>query len=133
MSETAPVLTLAQLTPEMHGHPLEEQVEYRTRTGRPIPLVDLRVVDEDMRDLPHDGKSTGEIIVRAPWLTQGYFKDSTNSETLWRGGYLHTGDIGYLDPQGNLQITDRIKDVIKTGGEWISSLEIEDIISQHPR
>jgi fatty-acyl-CoA synthase len=132
MSETCPVLTLAQLTPDMLEGSPDEQVNIRTKTGRPIPLVDLRIVDEDMHDLPHDGKSTGEIVVRAPWLTQGYFKDSTNSEQLWRGGFLHTGDIGYIDEQGYLQITDRIKDVIKTGGEWISSLEIEDIISQHP-
>ena len=132
MSETCPVLTLAQLTPEMLEGSPEEQVEMRTKTGQAIPLVDLRIVDEEMRDLPHDGKATGEVVLRAPWLTQGYFKDSVNSENLWRGGYLHTGDIGYIDQQGYLQITDRIKDVIKTGGEWISSLEIEDIISQHP-
>jgi fatty-acyl-CoA synthase len=132
MSETCPVLTLAQLTPDMLEGGPDEQVEIRTKTGRPIPLVDLRIMDEEMHELPHDGKSTGEVVVRAPWLTQGYYKDSINSEHLWRGGFLHTGDIGYIDPQGYLQITDRIKDVIKTGGEWISSLEIEDIISQHP-
>jgi fatty-acyl-CoA synthase len=132
MSETCPVLTLAQLTPDMLEESPDEQVEVRTRTGRPIPLVDLRVVDEEMQEVPHDGKSTGEIVVRAPWLTQGYYKDSVNSEHLWHGGFLHTGDIGYIDERGYLQITDRIKDVIKTGGEWISSLEIEDIISQHP-
>ncbi|HMA33877.1 MAG TPA: fatty acid--CoA ligase [Chloroflexia bacterium] len=132
MSETCPVLTLAQLTPAMLEQSPADQVSFRTRTGRPIPLVDLRVVDAEMRDLPHDGKSTGEVVVRAPWLTQGYYKDSTHSEQLWRGGYLHTGDIGYISPDGYLQITDRLKDVIKTGGEWISSLEIEDLISQHP-
>jgi fatty-acyl-CoA synthase len=132
LSETCPVLTLAQLTPEMLERSPEEQIEVLTRAGRPIPLVDLRVVDEDMREVPHDGKSTGEVVVRAPWLTQGYFKDNANSEQLWRDGYLHTGDIGYVDPHGYLQITDRIKDVIKTGGEWISSLELEDIISQYP-
>jgi fatty-acyl-CoA synthase len=132
LSETCPVLTLAQMTPEMLERSPEEQLELRTKTGQPIPLVDLRVVDEEMRDLPRDGKSTGEVVVRAPWLTQGYFKDSANSEQLWRSGYLHTGDIGYIDAHGFLQITDRIKDVIKTGGEWISSLELEDIISQHP-
>jgi fatty-acyl-CoA synthase len=132
MSETGPILTLAQLTPEMLERSPGEQIEVRTRTGQAIPLVDLRIVDEEMRDLPHDGKATGEVVLRAPWLTQGYYKDSATSEHLWRGGYLHTGDIGYIDPQGFLQITDRIKDVIKTGGEWISSLEIEDMISQHP-
>ncbi|MDX6381269.1 MAG: hypothetical protein QOI57_2293 [Rubrobacteraceae bacterium] len=131
MSETCPLLTLAQLTPEMLDRDLDEQVEIRTRTGRPHPLVDLRVVDEEMRDVPHNGEATGEVVVRSPWLTQGYLKDSEKSEELWQGGYLHTEDIGYIDEQGYLQVTDRIKDVIKTGGEWVSSQEIEDILSQH--
>jgi fatty-acyl-CoA synthase len=134
-SETCPIITLAQLTPEMLGRDLDEQVEIRTRTGRPIPLVDLRVVEvegEEMRDVPHGGEATGEVVVRAPWLTQGYLKEPEKSEELWEGGYLHTEDIGYIDPEGYLQVTDRIKDVIKTGGEWVSSQEIEDILSQHP-
>ena len=131
MSETCPLVTLAQLTPAMLEQDLEEQVEIRTRTGRPHPLVDLRVVDEEMRDVPHDGETTGEVVVRSPWLTQGYLKEPEKSEELWEGGYLHTEDIGYIDEQGYLQVTDRIKDVIKTGGEWVSSQEIEDILSQH--
>jgi fatty-acyl-CoA synthase len=132
MSETCPVLTLAQLTPALLEQDVDEQLEIRTRTGLPVPLVDLRIVDDQLRDVPHDGKSTGEVVVRAPWLTQGYLKDPESSSRLWHGGYLHTSDIGYVDPAGYLQVTDRIKDVIKTGGEWISSLEIEDILSQHP-
>src|SRR5919202_1859039 len=131
MSETCPILTLAQLTPEMLERDLDVQLEIRTRTGRPVPLVDLRVVDEEMRDVPHDGEATGEVVARSPWLTQGYLKKPEKSEELWEGGYLHTEDIGYIDPQGYLQVTDRIKDVIKTGGEWVSSQEIEDILSQH--
>ncbi len=131
-SETCPILTLAQLTPEMLERDFDEQVEIRTRTGRPIPLVDLRVVEgEEMSDVPRDGESTGEVVVRAPWLTQGYLKEPEKSEELWEGGYLHTEDIGYIDPEGYLQVTDRIKDVIKTGGEWVSSQAIEDILSQH--
>jgi acyl-CoA synthetase (AMP-forming)/AMP-acid ligase II len=131
-SETCPILTLAQLMPKMLERDLDEQVELRTRTGRPVPLVDLRVVEgEEMRDVSHDGEATGEVVVRAPWLTQGYLKEPEKSEELWEGGYLHTEDIGYIDPEGYLQVTDRIKDVIKTGGEWVSSQEIEDILSQH--
>jgi fatty-acyl-CoA synthase len=132
MSETGPILTLAQLTPEMVGLDATRQVEIRTRTGLPIPLVDLRVADPAMQDLPADGSSAGEVVVRAPWLTRGYLKDAAAGEALWRGGWLHTGDVGYIDPAGYLQITDRMKDVIKSGGEWISSLEIEDLISQLP-
>jgi len=97
-----------------------------------VPLVDLRIVDEDMHDVAHDGIATGEVVVRAPWLTQGYLHNPDASAALWAGGYLHTGDIGNIDPGGYLRVADRIKDVIKTGGEWISSLALEDIIALHP-
>ena len=132
MSETCPILTLAHLTPEMLEKPAEEQVGIRCKTGRPMALVDLHLVDEEMHEVAADGQSTGEIVVRAPWLTQGYLKDHKNSEQLWRGGYLHTGDVANRDPQGYLKITDRTKDVIKIGGEWLSSLEVEDVVAQHP-
>ena len=132
MSETCPILTLAQLKPHMRDWDEERQLDIRCKTGLPVPMVELRVVDEEMNDLPHDGKTVGEVVVRAPWLTQGYLKDSQNSEALWRGGYLHTGDIGAIDAEGYLKISDRLKDVIKTGGEWISSLDLEDLILKHP-
>src|SRR5262245_2931343 len=125
MSETCPILTLAQLTPEMLAHEADTQVEIRTKAGRPIPLVDVRIVDEEMRDLPRDGKAAGEVVVRAPWLTQGYLGDGRNSEQLWRGGYLHTNDIASIDVDGSVAITDRLKDVLKSGREWVSSLEID--------
>ena len=132
MSETGPVLALAQLQPHMHDWDVDRQVEVRCKTGRAIGLVDLRIVDDEMNDVPHDGKSSGELVVRAPWLTQGYLHDPLNSENLWRGGWLHTGDIAVIDPSGYVKITDRLKDVIKTGGEWISSLDLEDLILRHP-
>ncbi|MFO1127559.1 MAG: fatty acid--CoA ligase [Rhodospirillales bacterium] len=132
MSETCPLLTFAQLKPHMLEWEIDKQVEVRCMTGRPLPLVQLRIVDEEMRDVPHDGKSQGEVVVRTPWLTQGYLKDPQSSENLWHGGWLHTGDIGVIDDEGYLKITDRIKDVIKSGGEWISSLEIEDLLLKHP-
>jgi fatty-acyl-CoA synthase len=132
MSEAYPFISLAQLTPAMLEQAPDRQVDERVTAGRPIPLADVRIVDEEMRDLPHDGKAAGEIVVRAPGLTEGYLDDPQNSEQLWRGDYLHTGDIGMLDSLGDVQITDRIKDVIKSGGEWISSLQIEDILSQLP-
>jgi fatty-acyl-CoA synthase len=132
MSEMFPGASLAQLTPAMLVQDAERQVDVRVTAGQPLPLVELRTVDDQMRDLPHDGKSAGEVVVRAPWLTQGYLDDPQNSAQLWRGGYLHTGDIGTLDSLGYLRITDRIKDMIKSGGEWISSLQIEDILTQLP-
>jgi len=132
MSETCPILSIAQLTPEMLELDDEAQSDIRIKTGRSMALVEIQVVDESMHSLPHDGVHSGEIVVRAPWLTQGYFKDQKNSDILWQGGYLHTGDIATMDEKGYIKITDRMKDIIKVGGEWVSSLEIEDIINRHP-
>ncbi len=132
MSETCPILTLAHLDPDMLDLDSHDQVEFRCKSGRSIPLVDLRIVDDEMKEAHHDGKATGELLVRAPWLTMGYLKDPENSELLWQGGYLHTHDVAAIDPRGWLKICDRTKDVIKTGGEWLSSLDIEDIVAKHP-
>jgi fatty-acyl-CoA synthase len=133
MSETCPVLTLAHLRPFMRQWDLERRLPYLCRAGRPIPFVQLRIVDEQMNDVPRDGETPGEIVVRAPWLTQGYLHETERSEELWRGGWLHTGDVGVIDAHGYLKITDRIKDVVKTGGEWVSSLDIEDLILRLPQ
>ena len=130
MSETCPILTLAHVDDaDLTG---DEDVEVRCSTGRPLPLVQMRVVDEQMNDVPCDGVSVGEIVVRAPWLTQGYWKDNRNSEALWKHGHLHTGDVAYMNEKRYVKITDRMKDVIKIGGEWLSSLELEDVINLHP-
>ena len=131
MSETGPLLTLAQLHPHLGELDEDTELHFRTKAGAPLPLVELRTVDEDLRDLPQDGKATGEVVARSPWLTQGYLGQPEASAELWQGGYLHTRDIGFLE-RGYLKVTDRLKDVIKTGGEWISSVQIEDLISQHP-
>ena len=130
MSETCPFLTIAQMPSEARISSQKELIKMRTKTGKPGPLVDLRIVDENFKDVIRDNNSTGEIVVRAPWLTNGYIKDEKASKELWKGGYLHTGDVGYIDDTGSLIITDRIKDIIKSGGEWISSLQIEDIVSK---
>lgn len=131
MSETCPILTLSNLKPHMMDWSEDDQIDIRCKTGLPIPDVQLEIVDQEGNPVSHDGKSPGEVVARTPWLTQGYIKDETKSEELWENGWLHTGDIGVIDKEGYLKITDRIKDVIKTGGEWVSSLELEDIISQH--
>ena len=130
MSETGPLAAVSHVrSKDLTGDP-DGEVEFRAKAGIAGPLVDLRIVDPDMNSVPHDGKSAGEIVLRAPWLTQGYFNNPEGSEQLWVGGYLHTSDIAVVDPNGYVHITDRIKDVIKTGGEWVSSLQIEDLISQ---
>jgi fatty-acyl-CoA synthase len=130
MSESGPLLCLAQVQSADLTGDLEKEAVIRTKAGMPAPLVDMRIVDGDMNDVPHDGKASGEIVVRAPWLTQGYTDNPEASEQLWTGGYLHTEDIGVIEPSGYLDVIDRIKDVIKTGGEWVSSLQLEDLISQ---
>lgn len=132
MSETCPVLTTTLYDPRELEGDVERQIELKTKAGWPVPLVDLKVVDQAMTPLPFDGRSTGEIVVRAPWATQSYLKDPQGSEKLWAGGWLHTGDIALRDQKGYVTITDRLKDVIKSGGEWISSVDLEDLISQHP-
>lgn len=131
MSETCPILTLAHIGNEELSD--EADTEIRCKTGRPLPLTQIRIVDENMNDTPPDGESVGEVVVRSPWLTQGYWKDTRNSESLWKGGYLHTGDVATMNSDRYINITDRMKDVIKVGGEWLSSLELEDIINLHPQ
>ncbi|WP_422102311.1 fatty acid--CoA ligase [Vreelandella sp.] len=132
MSETCPLLTADILPKEVVEADFEHQLPWRCKAGLPVPFVRLQVVDVDGQPLPHDGKSVGEVRVQAPWLTQAYYKEEQRSEELWRDGWLHTGDVGSLDEYGFLAISDRIKDVIKTGGEWLSSLELESYISQCP-
>jgi fatty-acyl-CoA synthase len=132
MSETGPLQIVSHLSSADLAQDLDTQAALRSRTGRSVVLCEVRTVDERMQTLPRDGKSTGEIVFRSPWLTQGYLKEPRKSEELWCGGSLHSGDIGSFSEDGFLHISDRVKDVVKTGGEWISSLDLEDIISQFP-
>ncbi len=133
MSETCPILTLANLKPFMEREwEQEKQLDWAIKTGIPIPFVKLRVVSPDGQDVALDSTETGEVVVRTPWLTPGYYKDPERSEELWAGGWLHTSDVANVDEYGYIQIVDRIKDLIKSGGEWIVSLELENLLSLHP-
>ena len=129
-SETCPMLTGAHIKTKHLTGDFEDELPYRTSTGIATPLVDLRIVDDNMADLPHDGETVGEIVVRAPWLTTGYLDNPEASETLWRGGYLHTGDVASIDSEGYVRIADRLKDIVKSGGEWISSILLENILME---
>jgi len=131
MSETCPLLCLSYLRDDVLKQPMQEQLATRIKTGTPVPMVDLKIVDASGNDVVHDGESLGEIVVRAPWLTQGYLKEPAKGAELWLDGWMHTGDMASIDSMGGVEIKDRIKDVIKTGGEWISSLELESLISEH--
>ncbi|OFS69438.1 long-chain fatty acid--CoA ligase [Pseudomonas sp. HMSC08G10] len=132
MSETCPLISCAHLNDELQAGSEDERISYRIKAGVPVPLVEAAIVDGNGNFLPADGETQGELVLRAPWLTQGYFKETEKSEELWAGGWLHTGDVATLDGMGYIDIRDRIKDVIKTGGEWVSSLDLEDLISRHP-
>ncbi|WP_286220449.1 fatty acid--CoA ligase [Marinobacter apostichopi] len=132
MSETCPLLCATHMKPEDLELPLEQQTAKRIKTGIATALVDMEIFDPEGYPVPHDGEAKGEVVARAPWLTQSYFKEKEKGEELWKGGWLHTGDVASMDPDGTLVIKDRIKDVIKTGGEWLSSLDLENLISQHP-
>jgi len=132
LSETCPFLTCANLKPFMEDEWDEDkQLDWMVKTGFVMPLVKIRVIGPDGKDVARDGTETGEIVVRSPWTTPGYYKDPERSEELWAGGWLHTGDVAVVDEYGYIQIVDRIKDVIKSGGEWIVSLELENLLSLH--
>ena len=132
MSETCPLLTITRLSQAESTLSLLDQSEARIRTGCPVNMVNLKIIDDDGEAVSHDGESVGEVVVRAPWLTQSYYREALKGEELWQGGWLHTGDVASISAAGIVQIKDRIKDVIKTGGEWVSSLDLENLISSHP-
>jgi fatty-acyl-CoA synthase len=132
MSETCPLISGASLKSTMLNLDEDRMLDIFVKTGLPAPLVEVQVVDSGGKPLPSDGRSTGELVMRAPWLTESYYKDPEKSKDLWRDGWLHSGDVAYIDEHGYIQITDRLKDVIKTGGEWVSSIDLENLVSMHP-
>jgi fatty-acyl-CoA synthase len=127
MTETSPLAAIA-LPP--CGCPSEQEMDWRAKTGRVVAGVELRIVDDAGAELPWDGKVAGEIEVRGPWITAAYYRDAASDK--FDRGWLRTGDVGTVDAKGFVQITDRAKDVIKSGGEWISSVELENEIMAHP-
>ena len=131
MTEMSPLGTVGSLRPSADALPLEEQFKLRARQGRGIFGVEMKVVDDDGRELPWDGKSSGELKVRGPWVCKGYFRlDESSAHDA--DGWFATGDVALIHPDGYLQITDRAKDVIKSGGEWISSVDLENCACGHP-
>ena len=127
MTETSPLAAVAHAP---KGTPVEQDMEWRSKTGRIVAGVELRITDDDGKDVPWDGESVGEIEIRGPWITASYYLDDTPEK--FHDGWLRTGDVGSIDPHGFIQISDRAKDVIKSGGEWISSVEVENTLMGHP-
>ena len=133
MTEAAPIMGACMPKAHMQDWRPDERFAWKLRTGWALPHSEQRVVDESGEDVKPNGKQQGEVVYRAPWATLGYYKDPEKSKNLWRGGWMHTGDIANIDEECCIQIVDREKDVIKSGGEWISSIKLESIISTHPK
>jgi fatty-acyl-CoA synthase len=128
MTETSPLASVSHAPPGMDG---DDAVAARTRQGRPLPLVESRIVADDGSELPWDGEATGELEVRGPWVASEYYEDPAGEEKF-HDGWLRTGDIASIDATGSIRLSDRSKDVIKSGGEWISSVDLENAIMGHP-
>lgn len=131
MTETSPLCVIGRLLPKHAGLTAAEQAQIRLKQGRGICGVEMKIVDDDGNRLPWDGVAFGEVWVRGPWIASGYFKGE-GGEKLDTEGYFPTGDVATIDPDGYLQLVDRAKDVIKSGGEWISSIDLENAATGHP-
>lgn len=132
MTETSPIGTIANLTPELKALPYDQQMAWRMKQGTPPLGVELKIKNYGGQDMPHDGKTYGRVMVKGPTIAGAYFKGE-GGDILDHEGFFDTGDIASVDSQGFMQITDRAKDVIKSGGEWISSIDIENIAVGHPK
>ncbi len=131
MTETSPLGTFGNERPQLLELSPEQELNTRLKQGLPAPFVEIRIVDAEGRELPHDGVAFGELQVRGPWVVKAYHNDARNAEALM-DGWFRTGDVATIDPEGYLQLVDRTKDVVKSGGEWISSVDLENAIMMHP-
>ena len=132
MTETNPLGTIARTKRRMRNWDYKDRLGIRSTQGYPAPFVDMRHVDDDQNVLPRDGSSLGEVEVRGPWVVSHYYENDDEADRFTPDGWFKTGDIGTLDADGYLRIADRSKDVVKSGGEWISSVELENALMAHP-
>jgi fatty-acyl-CoA synthase len=131
MTEMSPIGTVSHLKPGMDDLPAEEQYDKRAKQGLFVPGLEFTVIGEDGSEVPWNGEDFGELWVRGPWVTTEYFKRPEANAEDFENGWLKTGDVVTVDPEGYIQIVDRAKDVIKSGGEWISSVELENALMAH--
>jgi fatty-acyl-CoA synthase len=132
MTEMSPIGTVSRLKSHMLTWSAEERFQMRAKQGSPVPGVEARIVDIDGRALPWDGQSFGELQVRGPWVISGYYRDERGADSF-QDGWFRTGDVATIDADGFVQIVDRTKDLVKSGGEWISTVELENEIMAHPQ
>jgi fatty-acyl-CoA synthase len=132
MTEMSPLGSVSRLKTYLSDLEGDDRWRYLTSQGLASPLVDIKAVDEEGRDVPWDGKALGELVVRGPWVTAGYFNDPTSGERFTEDGWFRTGDVVTIDPEGYFTIVDRTKDLVKSGGEWISTIELENALVGHP-
>jgi fatty-acyl-CoA synthase len=130
MTETSPLASTSVVPPDLDDAPLDEQFEYRARQGHPAPFVDIRARGDDGELIPWDDKAVGELEVRGPWVAAAYFR-GTGAEKFTDDGWFQTGDVVRIDARGSIRITDRAKDLVKSGGEWISSVDMENLLMGH--
>jgi fatty-acyl-CoA synthase len=133
MTETSPLGSVAHIRSTFQGRSDEELAELRATQGIASPLVEVRIVDPEGAELPWNGEARGELQARGPWVAAGYYNDERSSESFTEDGWLRTGDVATITPEGYIRLVDRTKDVVKSGGEWISSVELENEIMAHPK
>jgi fatty-acyl-CoA synthase len=131
MTETNPVASVALLKPGMEDLDFERQLDVMETAGIPLPGLQVKIVDEVGDRLPEDGEAFGELLIRGPWVAAEYYDDPRSAQSFV-DGWLRTGDVCKITPEGYIRITDRAKDVIKSGGEWISSIDLENELMGHP-
>lgn len=130
MTEMSPMGSLCAMTPYLRSADRDARLHIQSKQGRPVFGVEMKIVDDEGNALPHDGKTFGRLLVRGPWIASGYY--CSDEDAAFQDGWFDTGDVSTLDPEGYMQIVDRSKDVIKSGGEWISSIELENFAVGHP-
>jgi fatty-acyl-CoA synthase len=133
MTEMSPLGTVSRVPAELAAADSSVQLDYRARQGPPTPGVELRVLDADGNDVPRDGQTMGELVTRGIWVTGAYYQDERSAGSFTDDGWFRTGDVATMQSNGCIEIADRTKDLIKSGGEWISSVALENALMAHPK
>ena len=133
MTELTPIGTVSITRQELASADAATQLDYKARQGMPVPGVELRVLDGEGKEVAWDGKTMGELVARGPWVTASYYNDERSADSFTADGWFRTGDVATMLPNGYMEIADRTKDLIKSGGEWISSVALENALMAHPK